>query len=96
VLFFKHEACSNEREYRFLEVHRADAPPSHKLRSRPHSLVRYREFDWKTAATAALKEILVGPTSDPGKAIRVAQDCVDEFGMGKVQIVRSEIPYRVG
>jgi hypothetical protein len=96
VLFFKHEAYSNEQEYRFLEVHRADAPPPHKLRSRPNSLIRYREFDWKSTPRAALKEILVGPASDPWKAIRFAQDCVDEFGMGKVQIVRSEIPYRVG
>lgn len=96
VLFFKHEAYINEREYRFLEVHRADAPPSHKLRSRPDSLIRYREFDWKSTAKAAIKEILVGPASDPIKAIRFAHDCVDEFGIGKIQIARSDIPYRVG
>jgi hypothetical protein len=95
-LFFKHEAYNNEQEYRFLEVHRADALPPHKLKSRPHSLIRYREFDWKSTARAALKEILVGPASDPRKAIRFAQDCVEEFGLGTVPIRRSEIPYRVG
>jgi hypothetical protein len=42
-LFFKHESYANEKEYRFLQVHRGDIEaPEVKLRSRPYSLVRYR------------------------------------------------------
>jgi hypothetical protein len=95
-LFFKHQAYNNEREYRFLEVHRAEPIPAHELRTRPYSLIRYRELNWKGAAPAALKKIVIGPAADPEKSPRFAEDCLREFVTGKVEIVRSEIPYRVG
>lgn len=94
ALFFKHEAYSNEREYRFLEVHRADAPPAVKLRSRPYRLIRYRDFDWKTPAPAAPKKIVVGPASDPETGRRFALDCAREFLSSPVDIILSRIPYR--
>jgi hypothetical protein len=94
VLFFKHEAYSNEREYRFLEVHRADAKPAHSLRGRPYSLIRYREFDWKGPAAAALKKIVVGPAAHPDKALQFARDCIREFVVKDVDITHSGIPYR--
>lgn len=94
ILFFKHEAYSNEKEYRFLEVHRADAPPVHELRTQPYSLIRYREFDWKSPAAEALKKIVIGPSAHPDKALQFAQDCIREFGMKNVEIIHSEIPYR--
>jgi hypothetical protein len=96
VLFFKHEAYSNEKEYRFLEVHRADAEPVHELRTRPYSLIRYREFDWKSSSAAnTLKQIVIGPAAHPDKALKFARDCMREFyAVGKVDIVPSEIPYR--
>jgi hypothetical protein len=57
VLFYKHEAYRNEQEYRFLQLHRGDVPaPDVKFRSRPYSLVRYREFDWKSVAAEAFHE----------------------------------------
>ncbi len=96
VLFFKHEAYNNEREYRFLEVHRADAPPQVKLRSLPYSLIRYREFDWKNAAGEALKKIVIGPAANQEKARRFAGDCVRAFISNAVDIVPSVIPYRAG
>ncbi len=96
VLFFKHEAYNNEREYRFLEVHRADAPPQVKLRSRPYSLIRYREFDWKSAAAEALRKIVIGPAAHQETARRFAGDCVRTFMSGAVDIVLSAIPYRAG
>ena len=47
ALFFKHEAYSNEAEYRFLQVHMAGPHPASdvKYRTKPYELVRYREFD---------------------------------------------------
>ena len=80
ALFFKHEAYSNESEYRFLQIHRADMPPPEvKLRSRPYSLVKYREFDWRRAAAGALKEIVIGPAADREKAFQFATDCLRSF-----------------
>jgi hypothetical protein len=39
ALVFKHEAYNNEKELRFLQIHRGDVPaPEVKFRSRPHSL----------------------------------------------------------
>ena len=51
ALFYKHEAYSNEKEYRFLQLHRADVPPpGMKFRARRYSLVKYTEFDWRSVA----------------------------------------------
>ena len=95
VLFYKHSAYSNEQEYRFLQLHRADVPPPEvKFRSRPYSLVRYREFDWRSAASDALKLIVIGPSADQQKAVQFAEDCLRSFHSGKVEIVKSKVPYR--
>lgn len=95
ALFFKHEAYSNEREYRFLEMHRADAlPPIVKRRPRASSLVQYVELDWKTPATGTLKRIVIGPAANHQKAAEFARKCLREFGPSDVQIDFSQIPYR--
>ena len=94
-LFFKHEAYINEQEYRFLQIHRgAQTPPEVKLKVRPYSLVRYREFDWKSVAATALKQIVIGPAADNEKAPQFARDCLRSFYHGAVEITGSEIPYR--
>ena len=95
ALFFKHEAYKNEREYRFLQIHRADIPPPEvKRRYRPYELVKYREFDWRRLRAGALKQIIVGPAADRSKAIQFATDCLSEFHVGDVEITCSDIPYR--
>jgi Protein of unknown function (DUF2971) len=95
AVFFKHEAYSNEREYRFMQIHRGDLPPPEvKLRSRPHSLIKYREFDWRKAGAGTLKRIIVGPAADYDKASQFARDCLRMFHTGAVEIDRSDIPYR--
>jgi len=95
VLFFKHEAYNNEREYRFLQIHRADIPaPDVKFRSRPYALVRYREFDWNAVAADALKTIIIGPAADSLKATQFAQDCIASFAGRSVEVIPSKIPYR--
>jgi hypothetical protein len=94
-LFFKHEAYRNEREFRFMQLHRADiVPPSVRLRARRSTLVKYRDFDWKSAAPAALTRIVIGPAADFDKAERFSKDCLNLFHSGKVNITRSTIPYR--
>ena len=40
---------------------RAGIVPDLKFRSRPQSLIRYKEFDWRGMAADALKEIIIGP-----------------------------------
>jgi hypothetical protein len=95
VLFYKHEAYSNEKEYRFLQLHRADRPPAEvKSRARPYSLVRYREFDWRSAAPEALKRIVIGPSADHQRAVQFARDCLRSFHAGEAEITLSKIPYR--
>lgn len=93
-LHFKHEAYSNEQEYRFLEVHRKMTPDQVKVRSRPYSLVKYREFDWKKTNSGALKEIVVGPAADPQRGLQFAKDCRKMFSSTSVEITQSRIPYR--
>jgi Protein of unknown function (DUF2971) len=93
-LFFKHEAYSNEKEYRFLEVHRADAAPPIKQRVRDYSLVSYREFDWKRTVPSALREIVIGPAATLKVAEEFAKGCLRDFGITGVDLTCSEIPYR--
>lgn len=93
-LFFKHEAYANEREYRFLQIYKANVPPAVKLRARPYSLVKYREFDWRSVAAASLKHVVVGPAADHEKGPKFARDCLDLFHSGTAGIAHSEIPYR--
>ena len=94
TLFFKHEAYANEREFRFLQIHKANEPPTVKVRTRPYVLVKYREFDWRSVAANALKRIVVGPAADYETASEFAKDCVGLFHPCKVEVIRSEIPYR--
>ncbi len=97
ALFFKHEAYSNEAEYRFLQLHMAGphAAPSVKYRTRPYELVQYREFDWKSATVGSLKKIIVGPAADKGKATLFAKECLRAYHPGAtVEVVSSVIPYR--
>jgi hypothetical protein len=95
ALFFKHEAYKNEREFRFLQVHRADVPPPEvKRRYRPYELVKYREFDWRRTQAGALKRVIVGPAADRGKATRFATECLAAFNGVAVEVTCSQIPYR--
>jgi len=64
------------------------------FRSRPHTLVRYREFDWKTAARGALKKIIIGPAAERDIANRFVRDCIRAFHGGAVEVETSKIPYR--
>lgn len=95
-LFFKHEAYNNEQEYRFIQIHRGGSMPAPevKFRSRPYSLVRYREFDWRSLAAGALKEIVIGPAADRDKAFQFATDCLRSFHGTVFEPVYSKIPYR--
>lgn len=96
-LFFKHTGYINEKEYRFLQIFPADVPaPEVLIRSRPYSLVRYREFDWRAKAPGALKKVIVGPGADKQKAFQFAADCLRFFHSEKVEIGFSKIPYRAG
>jgi hypothetical protein len=94
ILFFKHEAYANEREFRFLQIYKADEPPTVKVKARRYSLVKYREFDWRSIAPAALKRIVVGPSADYGAASQFAKDSLGLFHFNNVEVARSEIPYR--
>jgi Protein of unknown function (DUF2971) len=95
ALFYKHEAYSNEQEYRFLQIHRADVtPPGMKFRARRYSLVRYTEFDWRSVAPEALKRIVIGPSADNQRAVQFARDCLQSYHPGEAEIAFSKIPYR--
>ena len=93
-LHFKHMAYRNEKEYRFLQVYPADAQPDVQRRARDYSLIRYREFDWKTATPEALKKIVIGPAANQEKSSQFAQDCMRLSDTAPVEITCSRIPYR--
>jgi hypothetical protein len=95
ALHFKHEAYRSEQEYRFLEGHGiGPRVPGVKLRYRPYAAVRYREFNWRKLAPAALTQIIIGPAADTQKALQFSEDCVRFFHSDKVKMSHSDIPYR--
>ncbi len=97
VLAFKHPGYKNEAEYRFLQIFPTDQPvPEVLYRSRPYSLIRYREFNWRSASPRMLSSITIGPAADPIKGPQYARDCLRAFHPfpDSVEIVHSEIPYR--
>jgi len=97
ALFFKHKAYSHEQEYRFLQLFVAGpAVPDLKYRARPHSLIRYREFDWRNAAPESLKQVMVGPAADRDTAFQFVESCLRKFCRTPecVSINSSRIPYR--
>jgi hypothetical protein len=91
-VLFKNKHYRAEREYRFLQVF-GSGPPA-RIRSKPHSLVTYREFDWRSVAPSSLKLVRVGPAADKSKAKQLAHDCLRVFHTGSVEIDSSPIPYR--
>jgi Protein of unknown function (DUF2971) len=94
ALYFKHGAYINEQEYRFLQMHSIVPPPVVNYRSRHYSLIKYREFDWRSLAAKALKKIVIGPSADKPKVLQFARDCLKEADIDPVELVESEIPYR--
>jgi hypothetical protein len=97
VMFFKHEAYRNEKEYRFQQLFRRDKPaPAVNYRRRPTSLIRYKDFDWRALSSQALTKVVVGPAADRTKAARFAKDCLAAFhpDPSSVELVYSKIPYR--
>jgi hypothetical protein len=94
TLYFKHGAYKNEKEYRFLQMHSVVPPPVVNYRSRHYSLIKYREFDWRSLAAKALKKIVIGPSADKEKVSQFARDCFQEAGIDAVELEESNIPYR--
>ena len=97
ALFFKHEAYSNEAEYRFLQIHMAGphAPPIVKYRARPYELVRYREYDWRAAAPSALTKKSLSARLRQNESGTVRQKCLRAYHPAAVvEVIPSLIPYR--
>lgn len=96
TMFFKHGAYENEKEYRFLQIHSAGTTPIVNYRSRPYSLIKYREFDWRSLDEKVLKKIFIGHSADKPKALKFARDCLKKAGINDVdvELIESKIPYR--
>jgi len=97
ALVFKHKAYKNEKEIRFIEIHPKElAAAEIKVRSRPYSLVKYRECDWRSVAPKALKKIVIGPSAvaERSRAHQFVMDCLSAFHYEDVTPFRSAIPYR--
>jgi hypothetical protein len=98
-LLHKHWGYTNEDEYRFLQIFPIDKTPSnlkYRLRinkKRDHNLVSYREFLWDRKL---LKEIIIGPASNPENAKTFVEKCLAAYGynLSDIKIRMSEIPYR--
>ncbi len=96
VMYFKHEAYQNENEYRFLQIFRSDMPAP-DVKYKAQSMVKYREFDWRSNARGVLKKIVVGPAANQVQATRFIKDCFAAYHIDSdgIEIVRSKIPYRI-
>jgi hypothetical protein len=96
ALFFKHPAYVNEQEYRFMQLYPINRPPTAvKFRSRPNMLLRYQEIDWKSVAPDALKDIVIGPGTEPRIGGRFVDDCLRAyFPTAQPHVSLSGIPYR--
>jgi hypothetical protein len=95
--FFKHEAYTAEKEYRYLDLRAMHDPIDDvKHAARRHSLIRFTEFDWKTGYRDALREIVIGPAANEAAAAAFANNCLRAGGLQpeKVEILKSKIPYR--
>jgi hypothetical protein len=93
-MFFKHRAYQNEKEYRFLFVNHGGPLTNLKYRERPHTLIRYKEFDWRGPAAHSLREIIVGPAANRALALPFARDCLRAYHPAIVPVKASDIPYR--
>ena len=97
-LFFKDGTFRNEQEYRFLQVLESAAGAEDiKYRPRSHSLVKYREFDWRNLAPNALRKIVIGPAADLKASGEFVIDCLDASDYLPdhiVNISKSDIPYQ--
>jgi|SRR5215469_14938922 len=97
AMLFKHEAYTNEQEYRFLHVRQAGDPIDDlKQRARGTRIVRFAEFDWKKRSPHALREVVIGPAADEQVARTFIGECLKIGGLDgdKVKIATSRIPYR--
>ncbi len=96
ALHFKHPAYLNEREYRFLRSKNSRDLGGIKFRARNYQRIKYLEFDWKSAGTDVLKQIVIGPAADFEKSKRFAEDCLREAGIdpANVTVTQSQIPYK--
>lgn len=93
--FFKHPAYDNEKEYGFLQTYVFnEVVPGLKRKARRYSLVKYKEFDWRSAAPTALKRIIIGPAADAEKAQQFARDCLHLFHPEAAPVTCSGTPYR--
>ena len=94
TLYFKHHAYSNEKEYRFLKIQNIHDLGGIMYRPRNHKLIKYREFDWRSAGTGVLKKIVIGPAADKEKSSKFVERCLHDSGCNDVEIVCSDIPYK--
>lgn len=95
-IFYKHEAYTEEKEYRFL-IAQADLTQNttQNVKIHPVSGRVYTEFDWKTSAAGALQEVMIGPAADKDAEYWVEQCLkISGYARNSVKISRSEIPYR--
>jgi hypothetical protein len=96
-VFFKHPGYSSEREYRFLQIHRAVVGETveTEVRERGNEPVRFRSLNWLAEAPDALQTVIVGPASVdlPGAHLR-AREWLDAVGLQRVPVRDSAQPYR--
>lgn len=94
-LVFKHHAYENEAEFRFSQMFAFDKSPSNlKIRYQSHRVIKYVEFDWKSASSLSLRKIIIGPAANRERSIEFVHTCLELFNLPTVQVEFSNIPYR--
>jgi hypothetical protein len=96
ALHFKHAAYKMECEYRFLTIKNKKDTTEVRLRPRNYELIKYIEFDWKSAGADVLRKIVIGPAANFEKSKEFAEECLRRAGFdpASIEITQSKIPYQ--
>ena len=94
--FFKNPSYHSEREYRFLQLFRADiAVPGLRARGLGDASKKYRAYPWRSVTPDALRRVVVGPVAGE-RGAELARRVLE----GNVpsprdfEVIVSKIPYR--
>lgn len=97
AILFKHPSYRHESEYRLMHVRKADATRSEEFsRRRGASAAWYIKFDWRTAGSHLLKQVVTGPLRDAANSARLVSRRLNEAGIDPrgVTLLHSKVPLR--
>jgi hypothetical protein len=91
---FKHDAFSEEREWRLIISKTLGRVASRRFRAGKSMLIPYVEAEPKLEGSYFIREVIVGPTPHPALSKEAVASLFDSIGGPEVLIRNSNVPYR--